>query len=245
MVARWTTVDLLAELHPDINPYNYVLNNPVNFIDQFGLDTIKPNNPVPNVVNPGDVVQADGKNYTVNTAGGTITGKKQSKSEDNSDDDNTINWGPNANRRVVSSYTLRKINEIMDASNNHNIFITSTQRTPRGQARAMYHNILTHGVAFSYRLYGRYGDMVTRVAEEGIANGESDDEIVNDMTDEIISLGPQNVSRHTGDPNVVNVLDIAPNTINNKRGFIQESRNQGVFILTPPTDPAFHLEIKQ
>jgi len=67
----------------------------------------------------------------------------------------------------------------------------------------------------------------------------------NDMTNEIINLVLQNVSRHTGDPNVLNVLDIAPNTISNRRDFIQESRNQGVFILTPPTDPAFHLEIRQ
>jgi RHS repeat-associated protein len=37
---RFTTVDPLAELHYDYSPYAYVLNNPIKYIDPFGMDTI-------------------------------------------------------------------------------------------------------------------------------------------------------------------------------------------------------------
>jgi len=36
---RFDTPDALMETHYDISPYAYCLNNPVNFIDPFGLDT--------------------------------------------------------------------------------------------------------------------------------------------------------------------------------------------------------------
>jgi RHS repeat-associated protein len=39
----WTTIDPLAEKHFDFTGYNYVLNNPIKFIDPFGLDTVPAN----------------------------------------------------------------------------------------------------------------------------------------------------------------------------------------------------------
>jgi len=36
-IGRWTSVDPLADYYPSWSPYNYVLNNPVNLIDIFGL----------------------------------------------------------------------------------------------------------------------------------------------------------------------------------------------------------------
>ncbi len=33
----WLSVDPLVEKYPGINPYNYVMNNPINHIDPFGL----------------------------------------------------------------------------------------------------------------------------------------------------------------------------------------------------------------
>jgi RHS repeat-associated protein len=52
VIARWTSIDPLAEVHDDLTPYNYVLNNPINFGDRMGLDTFSVNNvvkPNPNI----------------------------------------------------------------------------------------------------------------------------------------------------------------------------------------------------
>jgi uncharacterized protein RhaS with RHS repeats len=37
-LGRWHTMDPLAEYHFNMNPYHYVENNPIRYIDPFGLD---------------------------------------------------------------------------------------------------------------------------------------------------------------------------------------------------------------
>ncbi len=37
-LGRWHTIDLMAEKYPSINPYNYVLNNPIKLMDPNGED---------------------------------------------------------------------------------------------------------------------------------------------------------------------------------------------------------------
>ncbi|WP_256012527.1 RHS repeat-associated core domain-containing protein [Desertivirga xinjiangensis] len=44
VVARWNVIGPWAENHFDVNPYNYILNNPANYIDPLGLDTFAVNN---------------------------------------------------------------------------------------------------------------------------------------------------------------------------------------------------------
>jgi len=39
-IGRFTGVDPLAENHYNLTPYHYVMNNPIMYIDPFGLDTI-------------------------------------------------------------------------------------------------------------------------------------------------------------------------------------------------------------
>lgn len=65
------------------------------------------------------------------------------------------------------------------------------------------------------------------------------------MLAEINRLGPQNVSRHTADPIVINVIDISPNSIRRRAEFIREVRARGIHLIPNPPDPAFHLEIRQ
>lgn len=64
VIGRFSTVDPLAEFHFNTNPYHYVLNNPIMYIDPLGLDTVKPNQivpPTPGVrpLNDTDVIQLD------------------------------------------------------------------------------------------------------------------------------------------------------------------------------------------
>ncbi len=156
-----------------------------------------------------------------------------------------ITFGRNANRNVVSQYTVNTLSDIMRASGNPNIVITSTLRTPEDQARAMYNNIVSRGVQYNLNLYGPAGDRVVNVAAQGQQQGLTRDEILAAMAAEIRRIGPGRVSRHAGDPNVINVLDISPHSIRNRQAFVQEIRARGIFLIQPPRDPAYHLEIRQ
>jgi len=70
---------------------------------------------------------------------------------------------------------------------------------------------------------------------------------VTDMAAKIMALGPERVSRHACDPNVLNVFDVAPSSIGNKHAFeAAASADERVSrFLTPPDDPGYHLEIPQ
>lgn len=140
-----------------------------------------------------------------------------------------ISFGPNANRGVVSQYTINMLSDIMRQSNNPNIVITSTLRTPEDQARAMYNNIVSRGVQYNLNLYSANGDRVVNVAAQGRRQGLTRDEIIAAMAREIRRIGPGRVSRHAGDPNVINVLDISPHSIRNRQDFVREIRERNIF----------------
>jgi len=44
-IGRFHQIDPLSELAEDWSPYNFAMNNPISFIDPFGLDTIRTNHP--------------------------------------------------------------------------------------------------------------------------------------------------------------------------------------------------------
>ncbi len=41
-IARFLTVDPLTSIQPDVNPYHYCHNNPINLIDPTGMNDEKP-----------------------------------------------------------------------------------------------------------------------------------------------------------------------------------------------------------
>ena len=59
-IGRWNVVDPLAEMHFNFTPYNYVLNDPINYVDPWGLDTVRVNEVVwPDFRPNEDVIQLD------------------------------------------------------------------------------------------------------------------------------------------------------------------------------------------
>jgi hypothetical protein len=159
----------------------------------------------------------------------------------------TVTFGPNANASVVSQYTLRVLKECLAAAGEKNATITSTSRTPHDQARAMYANIASLGVASQKRLYGAGGDHVIDTYVASKAAGKNRAEIIADMEATIKEIGPNRVSKHCADPAVLGVIDVGPSSIENDARFIAavsgDSRVSN--FLRPPDDPAYHLEIPQ
>lgn len=267
-IGRFMQQDPLADWDESWSPYSFANDNPMAFSDPLGLtDSIPYYAPAP-IVTPGNNSTGVG---LANTSGGdpNVTAPPPPSSvpapinggggnENNTNASNNpnnvhraeivpagITFGPDANRAVVSQFTLNVLAGIMQRSENTHINITSTQRTPEAQANAMLTNILNHGVQSQLALYGAPGRQVVGVAAEGLSQHLSRAEILSRMVAEIRRIGLGRVSRHTGDPAVINVLDISPATIVNRQAFVREIRAANINLFQPPRDPAFHLEIRQ
>lgn len=67
------------------------------------------------------------------------------------------------------------------------------------------------------------------------------------MISKINEVGPTNVSKHCANPDELNVIDISPSSIPNKSAF--ENCLSSSYLIsrffTPPTDPAYHIEVIQ
>jgi hypothetical protein len=79
-----------------------------------------------------------------------------------------------------------------------------------------------------------------RVAQQGMNEGLGRGPILLNMARAIRRIGPGLVSRHASDPNVLNVIDISPGSVQNRRRFVLEIRARAIRLLQPPSDPAYH-----
>jgi hypothetical protein len=163
----------------------------------------------------------------------------------------TINFGANANQAVVSVYTLGVLTEILSEAKLSSCLITSTSRTPADQARIMFNNIVSKGVAAQKALYKAPGKAVIDEYVKAKAAGKNGVQIKAAMEAKVIALGPSNVSHHCADPSKLNVVDISPSSLTNKAAF-EKATNAAKTLgtvskfLTPGNnDPAYHLEIPQ
>ena len=73
-VGRWGVIDPLTEKNHDVSGYSYVLNNPILYMDPFGLDTSSANANKP--VSQGDVIVFDnGTSATQSANEATVKGQ--------------------------------------------------------------------------------------------------------------------------------------------------------------------------
>ena len=162
-------------------------------------------------------------------------------------DDITIKYGTNANDKDVTSFSLVVLKDILRTAGLSGALISSTARSPAQQARVMFNNIEAKGVAAQKKLYAAAGDEVIDVYVKSKAAKKSPDQIKADMEAKIIELGPTSVSHHAADPKVLNVFDVAPSSIVDKKAFelaVSKEKRVSKFLL-PPNDPGYHLEIPQ
>jgi hypothetical protein len=134
------------------------------------------------------------------------------------------------------------LHRIFTKSGSTSAVVTSLQRTPREQARIMYENLAGNGVAPSRRLYRASGQKVIDVYEKNKALPK--DKVVKKMEKKIREVGPSNVSAHCREDGYV--VDVAPSSIQDRNAFEEAVKTdpQVSKFLTPPNDPAYHIELK-
>jgi hypothetical protein len=159
----------------------------------------------------------------------------------------TIQFGANAQRLAVSEHTLTVLKAILKAARLASALITSTSRTPADQARAMYDNLETQGIQKQKRLYGSAGDKVIDAYAKAKAAKKSKEDILAAMEARIKELGPSRVSKHCASGALLQVVDVAPSSIEVKPRFVKavQAEKRVARFLRPPLDPAYHLEIPQ
>jgi hypothetical protein len=155
-----------------------------------------------------------------------------------------------SDRGKVSDHSIAVIESPMTVAGVTETFVTSVQRSPFEQARAMYENCFTYGVESQFKLYGPNGDAVVQVFVDHRAKQK--DQIIAAMQAKILDLGPANVSHHCADPKALNVIDISASRMTaaarmNFHLAIKAERRIAKYFdpFTEPSDPAFHLEVKQ
>ncbi|KMQ67994.1 hypothetical protein ACM39_11495 [Chryseobacterium sp. FH2] len=119
-----------------------------------------------------------------------------------------IKFGVNADKSVVSEKSLNILREVGEQTKNYLITITSTARDPYNQARVMYDNIIKKGMKEQRNTYKEPGQKVLDVYETAKSKGKDKNGIIKEMEAKIKEIGPSTVSRHCGDPSVVNVFDV-------------------------------------
>ncbi len=115
--------------------------------------------------------------------------------------------------RFVSEYSRPVLTDIMRQTGVPSILITSTARTPADQARIMYENIERYGVDHQKLLYSKYGDQVIDEYSKYKSKKHHKQFIISMMQAKIIALDPSKISSHVADPMKLNVIDIAPSSI--------------------------------
>lgn len=158
-----------------------------------------------------------------------------------------ISFGPNARSADVTAHSLAVLEDIMRAAGIDSVQVSSTSRGPADQARVMFNNLMSFGVAHQKRLYGAAGDRVIDLFARERAVGRDAAAIKAAMAQEILRIGPTKVSRHASDPRVLNVFDVAPSSVARKQQFERAvlAEPRVTKFLKPPADPGFHLEIPQ
>lgn len=199
----------------------------------------------------GGPVHIPGTDLADDPAGTTHLIATSSESQVGALADVRIAFGPNADAGAVSDGMTDIVKDGLRAAGASVGTITSTLRSPADQARAMFNNALNTGAAAQLRLYAAAGDAVIQVYIQETAGMTAAQIRANAipiraaMEAEINAQGPENVSRHCGDPAVRTVVDISYNSFNatNRPLFRDAVTPRLTRILDEPNNNCFHLEL--
>jgi len=134
--------------------------------------------------------------------------------------DARVLFQPMVDSAAVSAGLLDLLRDAARVAGKQSVRVTSSARTPEGQAHAMFQNLtksantLAQNIAIQRDIYAAPGDQVIGVFEslsagrtraEVIAASSS---IIAAMTNTINAVGPGNVSKHCADPALISVVDV-------------------------------------
>ncbi len=152
----------------------------------------------------------------------------------------------------ATAHSEAVLKEILKTAGESSAVVTSTTRTPQKQAEVMYYNIVSQGVASQKALYGSYGDQIIDTYVKLTGEKKTAAQIIAGMKAKIDELGPNNVSKHCGDPNVLQAIDISPGSITNTTAFIKAVNDaiaagkvRKYIKAGSPGEKAHHVEIHQ
>ncbi len=157
--------------------------------------------------------------------------------------------GQSAIESTFKPFTRVVLEDIMRKAGVSSCTITSTTRTPHDQARIFYMQ-LTGQLASA--AYAAPGEAVKAVGQQAIDGGKTREQAIGAMEAKILTFDPlSKVSKHLADPNVLNVFDVAPNSISSgkQQAFIDavkaETRVSKFLYPGNSNDPAYHIEVPQ
>lgn len=146
----------------------------------------------------------------------------------------------NPKRLKISNYTREKLIGLKKYGYIGNITITSTGRSVEDQARIMYDNIQKYGKQHQLDTYKQPGKNVINTYNEEFSR---DQNIIN-MAKAIRKEGPEYVSRHVGDFDKLNVIDVDKRSLSNIQAF-KDSVKQAGFTKVLDENGCIHIELPQ
>jgi Domain of unknown function (DUF4157)/Lipase (class 3) len=157
--------------------------------------------------------------------------------------------GQSAKEATFKPYTRGVLEDIMRKAGVSSCTITSTTRTPHDQARIFYMQLIGE---LQSAAYAAPGEAVKAVGQKAIQDGKTRDQAIAAMEAKILTFDPlSKVSKHLADPDVLNVFDVAPNSIpsDKQQAFVDavtsDARVSKFLHPGNSTDPAYHIEVPQ
>ena len=150
--------------------------------------------------------------------------------------------GETAKEEFLSLKTKNILKKVAKASNNMDIYITSTARTPYDQARIMYDNCKIN-LQEQREIYASPGQKIIDVYV--IERSKSRNYVIDKMEAKIKEIGPSKVSKHIADPSILNTFDISYGKLTDKIKFWNEMKKSIELDEILNENKCYHIQIKQ
>jgi hypothetical protein len=126
--------------------------------------------------------------------------------------------------------------------------ITSGRRSVQDQARIMYTNLVTFGVARQREVYASGGEFVITAYEKARAAGKTPEAIQQAMLAAILEVGPTRVSNHLNPD--YDTFDVGTSSIANGTAFVaalERAKQAGTIVkyLVEGRGMAYHLDVRR